>query len=127
PVILMIAEAWQAGAIPMPGGVDCVTLPGLRKEADGALNPRFLDVSDQELIALRAKVIRNAVKAFEPDVLIVDHLPLGAGGELKRTRERLRRGGDRRGVLGRGEGWRAREAVGRTWWAQGNVDAMREY
>src|SRR6059058_6613802 len=25
PVILMIAEAWQAGAIPMPGGVDCVT------------------------------------------------------------------------------------------------------
>src|SRR5207245_463220 len=42
PVILMIAEAWQAGAIPMPGGVDCVTLPGLRKEQNGALNPRFL-------------------------------------------------------------------------------------
>src|SRR5256885_4830593 len=100
PVILMIAEAWQAGAIPMPGGVDCVTLPGLRKEADGALNPRFLDVSDQELIALRAKVIRNAVKAFEPDVLIVDHLPLGAGGELKRTLERLRRGGGTRPLPG---------------------------
>src|SRR5205809_901289 len=30
-VILMIAEAWQAGAIPMPHGVDCVTLPGLRE------------------------------------------------------------------------------------------------
>src|SRR5213596_4046537 len=114
-VILMIAEAWQAGAIPMPEGVDCVTLPGLRKEADGALNPRFLDVSDQELIALRAKVIRNAVKAFEPDVLIVDHLPLGAGGELKRTLERLRRGGDTRCVLGLREVLTDRETVERTW------------
>ena len=127
PVILMIAEAWQAGAIPMPGGVDCVTLPGLRKEADGALNPRFLDVSDQELIALRAKVIRNAVKAFEPDVLIVDHLPLGAGGELKRTLERLRRGGNTRCVLGLREVLTDRETVERTWSDQGNVDAMREY
>src|SRR5207244_3766114 len=125
PVILMIAEAWQAGAIPMPGGVDCVTLPGLRKEADGALNPRFLDVSDQELIALRAKVIRNAVKAFEPDVLIVDHLPLGAGGELKRTLERLRRGGNTRCVLGLREVLTDRETVERTWSDQGNVDAMR--
>ena len=64
-VILMIAEAWQAGAIPMPDGVDCVTLPGLRKEADGALNARFLDVSDEELITLRSKVIRKALQTFE--------------------------------------------------------------
>src|SRR5947207_14284892 len=91
PVILMIAEAWQAGTIPMPGGVDCVTLPGLRKEADGALNPRFLDVSDQDLIALRSKVIRNAVKAFVPDVLNVVHLPLVACDYLNLSLERPRR------------------------------------
>src|SRR5204862_151465 len=66
PAILMIAEAWQAGAIPMPGGVDCVTLPGLRKEADGALNPRFLAVSDQELIALPAKVMRWPRRSSRP-------------------------------------------------------------
>src|SRR5881397_1437081 len=29
PVIVMIAEAWQAGSIPLPAGVDCVTLPGM--------------------------------------------------------------------------------------------------
>src|SRR5207247_11366624 len=61
-VILMIAEAWQAGAIPMPHGGDWVTLPGLRKGADGTLNARFLDVSDEELITLRSKVIRKALK-----------------------------------------------------------------
>ena len=31
PVIVMIAEARQAGALPMPGGVDSVTLPALCK------------------------------------------------------------------------------------------------
>src|SRR5436189_1083816 len=62
PVILMIAEAWQARAIPLPAGVDCVTLPGLRKDPDGALNARSLDVSDQEVLALRGKVIRKALK-----------------------------------------------------------------
>src|SRR6266480_1367268 len=47
PVIVMIAEARQAGALPMPEGVDCVTLPALRKEADGGCKPRYLDVSDK--------------------------------------------------------------------------------
>src|SRR5437867_5698889 len=65
PVIVMIAEARQAGALPMSEGVDCVTLPALRKEADGCCKPRYLDVSNQELVALRAKVISRAVKVFE--------------------------------------------------------------
>src|SRR5437867_5628893 len=82
PTIVMIAEARQAGSLPMPPGVDCVTLPALRKEADGWIKPRFLDVSDQELIELRSKVISRTVRAFDPDVLIVDHLPLGAAHEL---------------------------------------------
>src|SRR5204862_314261 len=46
PAIVMIAEAWQAGALLMPAGIDCVTLPAIRKEANGEYNPRFLlDVS----------------------------------------------------------------------------------
>src|SRR5882762_3798063 len=101
PAIVMIAEAWQAGALPMPEGVDCVTLPALRREPDGAYNPRFLlDVSDQDLIALRARVIRSAMQVFEPDVLIVDHLPLGVANELAGTLERVRRRGNTRCVLG---------------------------
>src|SRR5438309_1274215 len=92
-----------------------------------ALNPRFLDVSDQELIALRDGVIRDAIKTFEPDVLLVDHLPLGAGGELVRTLERLRKRGRTRCVLGLREVLQDRETVRRTWTAQGYVAAMRHY
>jgi len=126
-VILMIAEAWQAGAIPMPEGVDCVTLPGLRKEANGGLNARFLDVSDQELITLRSKVIRKAIKTFQPDVLLVDYLPLGAGGELVRTLERVRKHGRTRCVLGLREVLQDPETVRRTWSTDGWLDAMRDY
>src|SRR6266542_3857015 len=100
PVIVMIAEARQAGTLPMPQGVDSVTLPALRKEAHGWVKPRFLDVSNQDLIELRTKVIRSAIKAFEPDVLIVDHLPLGAARELTRTLQRLRRHGRTTCILG---------------------------
>jgi predicted glycosyltransferase len=127
PVILMIAEAWQAGSIPMPDGVDCVTLPGLRKDADGGLNARYLDVSDRELIALRSKVIRKALKSFDPDVLLVDYLPLGAGGELLPTLQRIRKYGRTRCVLGLREVLQDPETVLRTWTADGTVDAMRDY
>jgi len=126
-VILMIAEAWQAGAIPMPEGVDCVTLPGLRKEANGDLNARFLDVSDQELITLRSKVIRKAIKTFQPDVLLVDYLPLGAGRELVRTLEHVRKHGRTRCVLGLREVLQDEETVRRTWSTDGWLDAMRDY
>src|ERR1041385_485337 len=70
PAIVMIAEARQAGALPMPQGVDCVTLPALRKETDGWIKPRYLDVSDHDVIALRGRVISRVIKEFEPDVLI---------------------------------------------------------
>src|SRR5213593_799620 len=126
PVILMIAEARRAGALPMPEGVDCVTLPALRKEADGCCKPRYLDVSNQELIALRSKVISRTIKAFEPDVLIVDHLPLGAAGELARTLERARRHGTTRCVLGLRDVLQDPESV-RNSWSDQTLDALEDF
>lgn len=125
PVIVMIAEAWQAGALPMPPGVDCVTLPALRKEDDGICHPRFLDISDQDVLAIRSGVIQSAIEAFEPDVLIVDHLPLGAARELSGTLESVRRRGKARCVLGLRDVLQDPETVRRTWSDPANVDALR--
>jgi predicted glycosyltransferase/glutathione synthase/RimK-type ligase-like ATP-grasp enzyme len=128
PAIVMMAEAWQAGALPMPPGVDCVTLPALRREPDGSYNPRFLlDVSDRDLIALRSRVIGGAIEVFEPDILIVDHLPLGVANELTATLQRLRRRGRTRCVLGVREVLYDPETVRRTWADQANMDAIRDY
>ena len=126
PVIVMIAEARQVGALPLPQGVDCVTLPALRKEADGWIKARYLDVSNEELITLRSKVISRAIKVFEPDVLIVDHLPLGAAGELRRTLERVRKRGNTRCVLGLRDVLQDRETVHRRWCEPANLDAIRD-
>src|SRR5438876_4823572 len=128
PAIVMIAEAWQAGALLMPEGIDCVTLPAIRKEANGEYNPRFLlDVSDAELIALRTRVIRSAMEVFEPDVLIVDYLPLGVAGELATTLQRLRTRGNTRCVLGLRDVLYDQETVRRHWADRANMDAIRDY
>ena len=128
PSIVLIAEAWQAGALPMPPGVDCVTLPALRREADGGYNPRFLaDVSDLDVISLRAHVIRSAIKTFVPDVLVVDCLPVGVAGELTRTLARLRKGGNTRCVLGLRDVLQDAETVRRDWSERAHMDAIRDY
>src|SRR5437773_7892134 len=128
PAIVMIAEAWQAGALLLPEGVDCVTLPALRKEANGEYNPRFLlDVSDAELIALRTRVIRSAMEVFEPDVLIVDYLPLGVAGELTSTLEYLRSRANTHCVLGVRDVLYDPETVRHSWANPTNTEAIRKY
>jgi len=124
----MIAEAWQAGSLLLPEGVDCMTLPALRREADGGYNPRFLpDLSDRDLIALRTRVIRSAMEVFEPDLLIVDHLPRGVAGELTSTLESLKKRASTRCVLGLRDVLYDPETVRSTWANQSNLNAIRQY
>src|SRR5215471_14488978 len=79
-VNLLITEAREASVFvnSMPPGMDCLTLPGLSKGLDGVCKPRYLGLPLKEVIALRARIIRAALKKFEPDLLIVDNLPRGA-------------------------------------------------
>ena len=126
PAIVMIAEAWQAGTLPMPEGVDCVTLPSLRKESEGIYASRFADMTDQDILAVRGRVIRGAMQGFHPDVLIVDHLPRGAARELDGTLGRLRRRAGTRCVLGLRDVLQDRDTVQRQWSARGFSNNVRE-
>jgi len=123
----MIAEAREASVFKMPNGVDCLTLPALRKDFDGQSNPRYLDISVQELIAIRANVIRATIEAFEPDVLIVDHLPRGALRELEPTLEYLRLRGHTRCLLGLRDVLEDPVTMNREWSSAANEDAIRDY
>jgi predicted glycosyltransferase len=127
PVVMMIAEARQAGALPMPPGVDCVTLPALCKQSNGCIKPRFLEVADAELIALRSKVISRAIKAFRPDVLIADHLPLGAAHELGRALKHLRKHAEARCVLGVRDILQDPETVRLGWASAPNLAVIDEF
>ncbi|BCS34824.1 membrane protein [Luteitalea sp. TBR-22] len=121
---LLICGAREAGALAMPPGVDCVTLPGLRKELGGQYDARSLDVTLRELIELRSRAIDSVIASFRPDVLVVDNVPRGACGELERTLVRLRREGRTRCVLGLRDVLDDAAAVRQEWHTRGNRAAI---
>ena len=129
PVNLILAEAREATAYvnAMLPGMDCVTLPGLRKDADGACQARHLDLSFEEMVQLRSKTLAAVLEAFSPDVLIVDHLPRGAGGELDLALQVLRPKATTRCVLGLRDVLGEPEVVNSDWLRWRNEAAIRDY
>src|SRR5882672_11211025 len=129
PINLMITEAREASAFvnSMPPGMDCVTLPGLSKSADGICKPRYLDLPLKEVISLRARTIRAALKEFKPDLFIVDNLPRGAYRELDPTLKYLKSAGRTRCILGLRDVLDEPWSVHRDWLRWKNEEAIRDY
>lgn len=127
PVVLLIAGAREAGGFAFPPGVDCVTLPSLRKEGAGQYASRHLDVQFEDLHALRSHAIRAVLEEFAPDVLIVDNVPRGAVRELDPALTALRARGRTRCVLGLRDVLDEPRVVRWEWDRAANEDALREY
>jgi predicted glycosyltransferase len=125
--VLMISGAWEAGLFALPAGIDCVTLPALQKETDGGYAPRRLCLPYHQLIHLRAQTLEASLRAFEPDLLVVDKVPRGVGGELVDALQSLRRHAKTRCVLGLRDILDEGSAVRREWQAQANEEAVRDY
>jgi predicted glycosyltransferase len=123
----MIAGAREAGALPLPPGVDCLTLPSLGKDQEGRSCCRSLDLNLSTLLELRAKTIAAALDAFEPDVLIVDKVPRGAGHELDASLRAIRSCGLTRCVLGLRDVLDDPETVRREWREAGTDDSISTY
>ncbi|WP_402721341.1 hypothetical protein [Janthinobacterium rivuli] len=70
----------------VPSGCEYIRLPAWdnlipAKAAYWGRTP-FLDVTLSEAVELRRAILEGIFKGFQPDVLLVDHLPLGAHEEL---------------------------------------------
>ncbi len=98
--ILLLSGALETRSFKLPAGTDLVTLPSLYKNGAGSYTARRLTCSFDSLIALRSAIISSALESFRPDVLIVDNVPAGAGGELLPALNRLRQEGVTKIVLG---------------------------
>jgi predicted glycosyltransferase len=90
---LLVAGEREATAFAMPPGTECLTLPVPRKSSTEQYEARTLDVSISDIVAVRERVIRAALDAFEPDVLMVDNVPRSALRELESTLQQLRKAG----------------------------------
>ena len=126
-VVLMIAGAREASLLTRAGGIDCVALPSLLKDADGRYHPRHLEVSLREVLALRAGTARAALDAFDPDVLIVDNVPRGALRELDPVLESLHARRRALLVLGLRDVLDDPVALQDEWAVAENQDAVRLY
>src|SRR5437867_510598 len=81
--VLLATSVDEVASLGLPPNVDTLKLPGLRKTANAEYSARRLGIPKAQMRKLRSAVLREAVKAFDPDVILVDKHPFGAGGELE--------------------------------------------
>jgi len=117
---LLVTGTREATAFPLPPGCECLSLPSLMKDDDGCYRSRSLDVSLDEIIAVRGGAIRAALASYAPDVLVVDKAPRGVHGELAPALELLRRRGTTHCVLGLRDVLDDPATVDREWCAEDN-------
>lgn len=109
-------------------GVDFLRLPTIVKTGDSSWIAPNLGLSIEETLKLRSRLIVKAYQKFRPDVVLVDHMPVGALGELKPLLDKVREDENPpllylglRDVLDRPEVIRA------VWQATGAYDYLESY
>jgi predicted glycosyltransferase len=75
---------------PISRGHDYLKLPSIVKAGPGKWHPVSMALPFGDVLHLRREIIRSTVLTYRPDVLLVDHMPHGAMGELVPTLETLR-------------------------------------
>jgi predicted glycosyltransferase len=122
--ILLISGAGEAAILGLPEGADTLGLPAV--EDAGHPGSRCLGIGAEAIVRLRARALRSALAAFAPDVLIVDRLPAGVGGELRATFDALRRMGTQL-VLGLPDVLGDHERVWADWHMSDSIDVVRRH
>jgi len=126
--VLLFADSPVAPFFELPDRMDYVKLPSIRKVSAGCWEATRLRIDERELIRLRADLLCNALKNFRPDVVLVDHMPAGANGELVPALEALKHAHPTCSVvLGLRDILDAPEVIQRVWETEGAYDALRSY
>lgn len=86
---ILVAGRPEATRFAAPHAWDWLVLPGVQNTPVGYA-PRALDLDIGTAASLRGSVFHSAMRAFRPDLLIVDRHPLGVSRELEPTLRMLR-------------------------------------
>jgi predicted glycosyltransferase len=107
---------------------DYLKLPSILKAGPGDWRAVNLPLPFADVRALRQDLIRSAVQSYQPHLLLVDHMPHGAMGELIPTLEALKESNaDTKVVLGLRDILDAPEVVRRRWQVEGAYEAIENY
>jgi predicted glycosyltransferase len=107
---------------------DYIKLPSVVKVGPGSWRAVDMPLPFDEVHAMRKELIRGAVLSFRPHVLLVDHMPHGAMGELLPALQALRdTGTDTRIVLGLRDILDSPAIVRQRWQSEGAYEAIERY
>jgi predicted glycosyltransferase len=123
--VLTVSDSPMGQFFSTSTGHDYLKLPSIRKVGPGDWRPVSMSVPFRDVRALRRTLIRAAAEGFRPDVLLVDHMPHGAMGELLPALEGLPRRVRR--VLGLRDIVDAPPTVRRRWKVEGALDALAQH
>lgn len=124
--VLTISDSPIGQFFAASSGHDYLKLPSIRKLGPGDWDPLSLSMPFADVLAMRKEVIRAAALGFNPDVVLVDHMPHGAMGELVPTLEALECLPVRK-VLGLRDILDAPATVRRRWHLEGAFEAVESH
>lgn len=115
----------DACAFGLPPNTDLLALPAVTKDRRGRYRTRNLSANLDVVMSVRGAVLDGALTAFAPDLVIVDKVALGLGGELAAALRNVRAQHGTRIVLGLRDVLDAPVRTRREWDASGTGDALR--
>jgi len=124
--VLLVTGSSVAHRFELPEGADYVKLPAVRKVGSDRYEARSLAMPDSGVMNLRSNLLLRTVRDYEPNVLLVDHSPVGMNDELLPTLEMLRRRGDCTTLLGLRDIIDDPKAVVRLWKEKRIYDVLRK-
>jgi predicted glycosyltransferase len=122
--VLLIAGAREASLFRLPDGTDTLALPAPATDFNGDRRAPSLGLDTAGTLRVRARILRSALAAYEPHVLVVDRLPLGVHDELADSLGVLRAMGTRL-VLGLRDVVDDPAHVRAEWERAGTLEAIR--
>ena len=93
--VLILSGSPIIGSFDFRSRVDFVRVPGVVKLRNGEYTSLNLHIDIEQMLKMRASIIRHTAEMFDPDIFIVDKEPLGLRGEVQETLEVLKRQGTR--------------------------------
>src|SRR3954471_337030 len=81
--ILIVADSPAVSIAGSEPGIELLKLPTIIKTGDSAWRNHTLGLPIGRLVKLRSQLLLDVATEFRPDAILVDHMPVGAMGELK--------------------------------------------
>lgn len=126
--ILMIVDSPVAPFFQLPPNCDFIKLPTLVKINSGIWRPYCLSMSCRDVLDLRTQMLEEIVLKFRPHLFLVDHMPHGVLGELRKPLRALKRHRpEAKIMLGLRDILDAPQVVTHTWQKEGAFEAVEEF